>query len=591
MKKLITICMLIWAVAFQSCDDPFKNTTFTVYDVEPISSYLSTRPDDFSEWIKVLKYADMYNAINQAGEKFTAFVPTNEAVKAFYETKKVSSIEALGKEYARMLVQYHVVNDSIDMDEFTKGGTLADKTLSGDQLEVTFADDDASGEGGFNSLYINNEAHVKELAIHTSNGYVYVLDGVCRPLVESIYETMYENDKNNILSKAMELTGWKDTLNIFADTITLASGVKQITRRYYTILAVPDEVYKNAGISSAEDLASKLGAGSDYTNKENALNRYVAYHILNGRYKMDDLQKPDIDTVSTSKLWTTMAENTLIKVSLEADGKHYLNYDGGSDKASFIEKGSNYQTRNGYIQQLDGVLPICNTLKPIKMYWEPTSYAELGNYIATNGVQYQVFQQGNAKEVIDKELITPLIDAKLSCYQFTPGLQGLPKGSYGNLGYRTTRLGSGYDQLNQLPLRRFLHEDCLDVSLGYQGTLTMNTPPIIPGKYKVTLRYFYANSMNAFRSYSGGSNGGMTGFEFTDMPGLEKSTVLLYSSIPDNPDSPGKEMSLYDVVLYDEVDFTTSKEHQFKMTIEDTAADINKNFRIHLDYILFEPIN
>lgn len=590
MKKLITICLMIWAVAFQSCDDPFKNSTFTVYDVEPISSYLSTRPDDFSEWIKVLKYADMYNAINQAGEKFTAFVPTNKAVEEFYANKKVNSIEDLGKDYARMLVQYHVINDSIDMDEFTKGGVLIDKTLGGDQLEVTFSDDQ-TGEGGFNSLYINNEAHVKEFAIHTSNGYVYVLDGVCRPLVESIYETMYENDKNNILCKAMELTGWKDTLSIFADTITLSSGVKQATRRYYTILAVADQVYNNAGISSAEDLASKLGAGSDYTNKDNALNRYVAYHIIDGRYKMEDLQKPDIDTVSTSKLWTTRAENTLVKVSLEADGKHYLNYDGGSDKASFVEAESNFQTRNGYIQQLDGMLPICNTLKPIVVYWEPTNYPELANYIATNGVEYQVFQQGNAKEVIDKELVTPIIDAKLACYEFKPGLLGLPKGSFGNLNYRTCRLGSAYDQLSHTPLRRFLHEDALDVSLGYQGYIIMKTPPMIPGKYKVTLRYFYANTMNPFRTYSGGSNGGMTSFEFTDMPQLEKSTKLLYSSVPDNPDGKGKEMSLYDMTLYNEVEFTNTAEHPFKMTIEDPAADISAVFRIHLDYILFEPIN
>ena len=60
MKNLIRICILIIVAAVYSCDDPYKDETFAVYDMQPISSYLSTRPDDFSEWIKVMKYADMF---------------------------------------------------------------------------------------------------------------------------------------------------------------------------------------------------------------------------------------------------------------------------------------------------------------------------------------------------------------------------------------------------------------------------------------------------------------------------------------------------------------------------------------------------
>ncbi len=187
MKNLIRICILIIVAAVYSCDDPYKDETFAVYDMQPISSYLSTRPDDFSEWIKVMKYADMYNAVNQATAKLTLFAPTNQAMEAFYQEKKVSSVEELGKVYVRQLVQYHLVNDTITLEEFSKGGELEDKTLSNDILEVTFNADDSS-EGGFNAMYMNGEAHVKELAIHTSNGFVYVLDDVMRPMVESVYQ-------------------------------------------------------------------------------------------------------------------------------------------------------------------------------------------------------------------------------------------------------------------------------------------------------------------------------------------------------------------------------------------------------------------
>ena len=45
----------------------------------------------------------------------------------------------------------------------------------------------------------------------------------------------------------------------------------------------------------------------------------------------------------------------------------------------------------------------------------------------------------------------------------------------------------------------------------------MKSPVMIPGKYKVTLRYFYANSMKNFRSYGSGSNGGQIDVEFPEM--------------------------------------------------------------------------
>ena len=72
-----------------------------------------------------------------------------------------------------------------------EGGVLQDKTLTEDYLEVTFDDSSTEEESGFNSIYVNGEAHVKELAQQTSNGMVYVMDDVIRPMIESAYEQLY----------------------------------------------------------------------------------------------------------------------------------------------------------------------------------------------------------------------------------------------------------------------------------------------------------------------------------------------------------------------------------------------------------------
>ena len=120
---------MILCITCYSCDDPYKDTVFKVYDVQPAATYLQNRPDDFSEWVKVLKYGDLFNAVNRAEDAFTVLAPTNDAVLRFYEKKGVTSIEDLGYEYARTLVTYHVINDSIDREDFVKSGELPGRTL------------------------------------------------------------------------------------------------------------------------------------------------------------------------------------------------------------------------------------------------------------------------------------------------------------------------------------------------------------------------------------------------------------------------------------------------------------------------------
>lgn len=78
----------------------------------------------------------------------------------------------------------------------------------------------------------------------------------------------------------MDATGWGKEINTIYDTIENQSGGTTQQKRNYTFLAVTDAVFSENGISSLQDLVRKLEAGSDYTNPDNALYQYVAYHIL-----------------------------------------------------------------------------------------------------------------------------------------------------------------------------------------------------------------------------------------------------------------------------------------------------------------------
>lgn len=579
MKNIVKYCLLLLFVTYYSCDDPYKDTMYMAYDVQPAGSYLQTRPDDFSEWIKVLKYADLFNAINQADDAFTVLAPTNTAVEAFYARKGVTSIEELGQTYARSLAQYHILTDSVQRDEFVKGGALEPKTLSGDILEVTFDED--SGDGGFNSVYINREAHVKEFAVSTANGVVYVLDDVLSPATETIFERLSGYENYRILCDALEMTEWNATLNTVSKASEDLAGNKTEQRCYYTLLAVSDEVFQQAGISTAAELASKLGAGTDYTSTDNALNRYVAYHILEGSYKLATLQTFNQEGL-TRRLWDTMAENALIMVSKENNG-YYLNYDGGDMKAQFLEEedNANEQVKNGYIQRIDGYLPICTTLRPISYYFDICDFPEVASYIGSYGKDGQLYQQ----KVGDAEGATALANANgsyIACYDMTMGPSGTSTTGWANLEYRTAHNKYEYTWW------KMLNYDQIIVNIGYNGTLTMSTPTILAGKYKVTLYFTYATSMNFMRLAgdvdSQGSNGGLTSFTFDNNPSQSASRAI-YASVPNNT------LDCYNTVLFDELEFSSTQAHSLQLVVLDPAASTHSSFRLQLDYLLFEPIN
>lgn len=574
MKTFGNIYLLLLVAFFSACNDPYEDSTYQVYDMNPISSYLETRSDEFSEWITVLKYADLFNAVNQASSYFTVLVPTNEAVRSFYLKKNVSSIQELGKDYARSLAEYHIVNDSINLNTFVQGGKLEAKTLSDDYLSVSF--DESSETGGFNSIYVNKEAHVKELAIQVSNGYVYVLNDVMSPLVENLYERISENsDKYSIFIEALNQTSWKDSLSIIYDEIRQEDNTVIQQKRNYTLLAVSDDTYRSEGVTSVADLAVKTGAvGTDYKDETNELFRYVAYHVIGGSYSVFDFN--NFSGGTTTKLWTTKAD-AVLEASLQSGNKLYFNYegeiDGQSVKAMFVEDGSDVQAKNGILHEIDSWLPLWESEIPVLVEWDFADYEEVAAWV--NGgygdpdQKYQTVDEGEHQSDVSS-LACYTIDAKSSATS-TDGSNG----GYYPVGYATPKTGSAWTNCK--------NKDHIYLNLGYNGSIIMKTPILIAGKYKVILKVTYATSMNFMRTKTSGSNGGKIRFTF-DGDSETTTEIPIYASITANT------LGLYDTVIYDEIEFSKTGTHSMKMVIADPAATSNSKFRIQLDYMTFEPI-
>ena len=94
MKNIYFWGFIISAILLAKCNDPLSDSTYTMYENLPLGQYLESQPD-FSEWVKMLKYSNTYNALN-VKEDFTCFVQKNEALLDFIKEKNnCSSIQEM----------------------------------------------------------------------------------------------------------------------------------------------------------------------------------------------------------------------------------------------------------------------------------------------------------------------------------------------------------------------------------------------------------------------------------------------------------------------------------------------------------------
>ncbi len=548
-----------------SCQDPYENENFVVYDLFPAATYLNSREDEFSQWIELLKYADMYNAVNQASRTFTVFVPTNAAVDAFLASKGVSEVSELTKTYAQALVRFHLIEGEISQKEFLVGGKLTKTTVSGDYLEVTFGDDE-TGEGGINSVYVNNEALVTEFANEVTNGYIYVLDAVLTPLVETVYDRLAENPDYSIFTDAVEATGFDKRLSVVYDTLENEYGGTSIVKRNFTSFPVSNSTFGAAGVASLADLISKLGAGSDYTATENALYQYVAYHSMSAtRYIADLFTFADGDS---SAIWSSLAQSQVISTHFY-NGVQYLNYDDDTNMGLGLVAGKvDNVAKNGILHEVNNYMPIFEP-KPKTIIWDLCDYDDVASFVnaygenAGVGDMYQIIQSAEYKVTFSSNSVTSYVWKANTSASI---------GSYPACGYLITKSNDG-GLTNTYGAYK---NDMLFLNLGYLGYVNFPTPVVLKGKYKVELFYACAGSLSDF--INGGS---LVKVSFDDELSRE---VHVY-------DGASASVGIYGMSLFDEIEFDETASHDFKVVLLDSRATTHSSYRLQLDYIKFTPIN
>lgn len=398
-----------------------------------IMQYLESDSSRFYEFQMITESVNLSGILSTRGP-FTLFLPDNDALLAYYDLKGKNSYTDFTPEELTDIVRYHIIAAEIATSDIQLGA-LSERNALGDYLVSEFDESD---------IVINKESYITDRDIYVANGVIHEIDKVIDPVVDGSYSVIEKHNEFSIFTAGLELSGLKDTL----DLVDIPYGLTTARVRY-TILAVPDSIYKENGINSINDLVSQFddGVGS-LTDLDNGFFKYIDYHILENTYYLSSIE--------TGVYFIASRNNYLY---LEVGSEFLINpIDSAEFITTFIDKHSNIPTKNGVIHGINQVLPATDP-EPQEFIFDTNAFPEFQ--------KLDIYETGGVRNFYDNE--TGFAKIKWT-------------GDY--LQYWKKFQGTG-----------FVNDDCITMSEGF-WELEITMPKVARGTYNV-YGYFKKGSNRA----------------------------------------------------------------------------------------------
>lgn len=370
--KFAFLFLLFTSLLFSSCKE--EPQVWKVTSQEQVAGdYIASNPDKYSEFQKLIEATGTGPLLNIKGP-YTVFLPTNEAMFAYYKQKNVNSLEDFDAKFLVSLVRNHIITNEITTGDIGLGA-IRDTNAIGDYLVTEFKGAD---------IILNKSSKIVKRDVATANGYIQVIDKVLDPVTKDIYNTIASDPSFKIFAEGLRITGLKDTLQL----VSFPYG-KKIARTRFTVLAVPDTVYQRYGINSVGDLIKWSGANPDsLTYLSNPFYRYMEYHCMNGTYYLSDLK---------TGIYSILSRDNNISMTIDDDYK--VNMDPITKKyTGFVVPSSNTPAKNGAFHVIKDLLPVIDP-EPAEIIFETTDYFDIkqGDYYGKYYMKWHDGQNSFAK--------------------------------------------------------------------------------------------------------------------------------------------------------------------------------------------------
>lgn len=344
----IPLNRVVWGVALSlflltpSCLDEPEDIR-TVQE-EMMGEFLEKRPDQFSEFARLLDTTEVLGLVNAYGD-YTMFAPTNEAMMTYYQEKGMTSLADFEVDSLRKIAYDHLIKGyEVPTDEFLDG-LLPFLTMSDRYVSTT-----SKNEANSLVFYVNDNSRIISRNNIVNNGIVHVVDRVLDPSTLNIIQAVADDERFTLFMSALIETGLSAKLTKTRDDsydpkdwshidVTFVQGGGSVdelpvSRKYgYTILMESDETYKDLyGIETLDQLKDYAAANvynedpsdaavTDPKDPRNSLYKFVAYHLINKKLTYTQfIEAYDTDhmikTYDMYEYIETMNPNTLIEVKL-----------------------------------------------------------------------------------------------------------------------------------------------------------------------------------------------------------------------------------------------------------------------------------
>ena len=367
LKKFGVILLL--GVLFTGCVEDIGDSYKTL-EGDMIYSFLEKKPELYSEFVAIVNKAGLNGMLSAYGT-YTVLAPTNEAFNLYYKTIGPKfNIDSLSAEQIDYLAKTHIVDNQYLTDDL-QDGVLPNPNMNKRYISIKFTSDSITNTF---KILLNDSSQIISRDNKVYNGVVQGINRVLRPSEAQIPELIKSTPDWSIFSEALKLTGLNDSLllvedtkykptKVFKDEYDGYEIVNPATRKYgYTALVESNTLLSSAGINNLNDLITKAkeiypsGANiTDYTNRENSLNIYMAYHLVN---KVIYLNKffyatDAVKGFTPDEFIETMYPNRIIRAS-KVNNRITLNY--GSNNVVQIEESGGKTTVNGVVHLIDKLL-------------------------------------------------------------------------------------------------------------------------------------------------------------------------------------------------------------------------------------------
>lgn len=328
---LAVVLLLAGLCGFSACTENIDESSAVIRSEQTAIEYIEGQPQ-FSQMKAIFdrvkmghssKASSISSLLSSRGN-YTVFIADNDAVNAYVKELGYQSIDELTDDQAELIAQSCILDNgtssAYESADFPADGTFPMSNLQ-DRL-ISCAQDTLA------EYWINSNSKVLKADIEVSNGYVHVVSNVVAPSTNQLSDMIAKTPNLQVMAKLLELTGWGTVLSpnkpydeVYENLdkeptvkeLIVGSGEGPWTipqHRYlgFTGFVETDDTYaQELGVAIQKDEENNITnwdevqaallakcrqaypeqTAEDPTDQDNALNRFVAYHFVNGSMAYD----------------------------------------------------------------------------------------------------------------------------------------------------------------------------------------------------------------------------------------------------------------------------------------------------------------